>query len=146
MLFNWILVNKLAIGTPLINQKDQLLLKEKKIISILDLRNEYDLSIIDYEKQLSLYKEFNLVNVGLPDHNSKRFATKFEIENALNHLEKLLLNGPVFMHCHAAVERSPLISVAFLMKTRTLNCVQAYEYVKQQNKRTNILFKQLNKI
>ena len=146
MIFNWILVNKLAIGTPLINQKDQLLLKEKKIISILDLRNEYDLSIIDYEKQLSLYKEFNLVNIGLPDHNSKRFATNFEIENALNHLEKLLLNGPVFMHCHAAVERSPLISVAFLMKTRTLNCVQAYEYVKQQNKRTNILFKQLNKI
>ena len=52
MIFNWILVNKFAIGTPLINQKDQLLLKEKKIISILDLRNEFDLLNINYERQL----------------------------------------------------------------------------------------------
>ena len=69
MIFNWILVNKFAIGTPLINQKDQLLLKEKKIISILDLRNEFDLLNINYERQLNLYQEFDLVKVGLPDHN-----------------------------------------------------------------------------
>ena len=51
MIFNWILINKFAIGTPLTNQKDQLFLKEKKIISILDLRNESDLLHINYEKQ-----------------------------------------------------------------------------------------------
>ena len=146
MIFNWLLVNKLAFGTPLINQKDQLLLKEKKIISILDLRNEYDLSIIDYEKQLSLYKEFNLVNIGLPDHNSKRLATKSEIQNAVNNLVKLLEKGSVFMHCHAAVERAPLISVAFLIKTKRLSYIQAYEYVKQQNNNTNVLIEQLKKI
>ena len=143
MIFNWILVNKLAIGTPLNNQKDQLLLKEKKIISILDLRNDFDMSKIDLKKQLYLYKEFNTLNVSLPDHNSKRFATKSEIENAVNVLEKLLLNGPVFMHCHAAVERSPLISIAFLLKRKTLNLIQTYDYVKQQNKTTNILLEQL---
>ena len=80
------------------------------------MRNEFDLKNIDYKKQLAFYKDFNLVNIKLPDHNSKRFATKHEIENAVNNLEKLLDNGPVFMHCHAAVERSPLISIAFLMK------------------------------
>ena len=146
MIFNWILVNKFAIGTQLINQKDQLLLKEKKIISILDLRNEFDLLNINYERQLNLYQEFDLVKVGLPDHNSKRIATKSEIKNALNKLEKLLLNGPVFMHCHAAAERSPLISVAFLIKNKKLDFLQAYEYVKQQNKRTNILIEQLKEI
>ena len=146
MLFNWILVNRLAIGTPLINQKDRLFLKEKKIISILDLRNELDIFDIDKQQQKLIYREFTTVNVCLPDHNSKRFATKSEIENAVNNLEKLLVNGPVFMHCHAAVERSPLISVAFLIKTKKLNCTQAYEYVKQQNKTTNILLEQLNKI
>ena len=146
MIFNWILVDKLAIGTPLLNLKDKLYLKEKKIISILDLRNEFDLLEIDYDKQLALYAEFKLVNVGLPDHNSKRFALKSEIENAVNILEKLLLDGPVFMHCHAAVERSPLISVAYLIKNKLLNFTQAYEYVKQQNKSTNILIEQLKKI
>ena len=60
MVFNWILVNKLAIGTPLISKKDQLFLKEKKIISILDLRNEFDLKNIDYKKQLAFYNSFRL--------------------------------------------------------------------------------------
>ena len=146
MIFNWILVNKLAIGTPLINLKDKLFLQEKNIISILDLRNEFDLLEIDFDKQSVLYEEFNLVNVGLPDHNSRRFAMKSEIENAINILEKLLLDGPVFMHCHAAVERSPLISVAYLIKNRQLKLTQAYEYVKEQNKTTNILIEQLKKI
>ena len=146
MIFNWILVNYLAIGTPLINQEDQLFLKEKKIISILDLRNEFDLSKIDYGRQLNLYDEFNTINIGLPDHNSKRLATKSEIKNAVNNLEKLLRNGPVFMHCHAAMERSPLISVAFLVKNKNLDLTHAYEYVKEQNKATNILLEQLSKI
>ncbi len=146
MIFNWILVNKLAIGTPLNNQKDQSFLKEKKIISILDLRNESDLLKINYEKQLALYSEFNLFRISLPDHNSKRLATTSEIQNAVNMLDKISQDGPVFMHCHASVERSPLISVAYLMKTRNLNCIQAYEYVKQQNKITNLLLEQLNRI
>ena len=146
MIFNWILVDKLAIGTPLLNLKDKLYLKEKKIISILDLRNEFDIRKIDKKQKNLIYQEFTTVNVCLPDHNSKRFATKSEIENAVNNLEKLLFNGPVFMHCHAAVERSPLISVAFLIKTKKISCIQAYEYVKQQNKTTNILLEQLNKI
>ena len=146
MKFNWILVNKLAIGTPLLNHEDQLFLKEKKIISILDLRNELDICKIDQKKQLLLYKEFKTVNLGLPDHNSKRLATTSEIKNAVNILEKLLLNGPVFMHCHAAVERAPLISIAFLSKIKNLNLTQSYEYVKQQNKTTNVLTEQLKKI
>ena len=146
MIFNWILVNKFAIGTPLIEKKDQLFLKEKNIISILDLRNEFDLCKINHKKQLNLYKQFYLINVSLPDHNSKRFATKSEIENALLSLEKLLRDGPVFMHCHAAVERSPLISIAYLIKNKGLNLIQAYEYVKQQNKSTNILLEQLKEI
>ena len=75
MLFNWILVNKLAIGTPLLNEKDKLFFKDKKIISILDLRNKFDFGEIDYDKQLAFYKEFNLLNISLPDHNSKRLAT-----------------------------------------------------------------------
>ena len=146
MLFNWILINKLAIGTPLASEKDKLFLKQNNISSILDLRNEFDFCQIDYEKKLALYREFNAINISLPDHNSKRLATKIEILNAVNNLEKLLLDGPVFMHCHAAAERSPLISIAFLKKIRRLDLMQAYEYVKQQNKNTNISIEQLKKI
>ena len=146
MIFNWILINRLAIGTPLETISDKEFLKYKKINSILDLRNEFDFCKKDYEKKLVLHKEFNYINISLPDHNSKRLASKLEISNAVNNLEKLLIDGSVFMHCHAAAERSPLISIAFLMKSRRLNFMQAYEYVKEQNSNTNVLIEQLKKI
>ena len=143
MIFNWILSNKFAIGTPITTKKDQLLLKEKKINSILDLRNKFDLSQINYQEQLDLYRIFNYINIELPDHNSKRLANKAEINLAVNNLQKLLKNGPVFMHCHAAVERCPLISIVFMHKYKGLTINQAYDYVRQQNPNTNVNFKQL---
>ena len=41
MIFNWILINKFAIGTP-VNCKEDLLILKKSISSVLDLRNNYD--------------------------------------------------------------------------------------------------------
>lgn len=146
MIFNWILINKLAIGTPPTSEIDKIFLQDKKIKVILDLRNQFDLSKINYDYEKLIYKEFKYINFGLPDHNSKRFATKDEIDDTLDILEQLFKNGAVFMHCHAAVERCPLISVAFLKKNKKLSLIQSYEYVKQQNKSTNILMEQLLKI
>ena len=146
MIFNWILINELAIGTPPISIEDQIFLKDKKISAILDLRNEFDFKITKSEKHCKNFPNFNYVNIGLPDHNSKRLATKDEIEYVLSTLEEILKNGSVFMHCHAAVERSPLISIAFLKKNKGLSLIQAYEYVKQQNKTTSVLMEQLLKI
>ena len=143
MIFNWILINKLAIGTPLTSERDKIFLEDNKIKGILDLRNQFDLSKINFDYEELLDKKFKYINFGLPDHNSKRFATKDEIKDALDILEELLKNGPVYMHCHAAVERCPLISVAFLKKNKQLSLIQSYEYVKQQNNSTNILMGQL---
>ena len=58
-------------------------------------------------------------------------------------VEKLIEFGPVYMHCHAAAERSPLISIAYLNKTKGLSLIEACDYVKQQNESTNFQFKQL---
>ena len=82
----------------------------------------------------------------MPDHNSKRLATKLEINNAVNTLEKLLLDGPVFMHCHAAAERSPLISIALLHLKKNFSLIQSCDYVKQQNKNSTISLKQLKNL
>ena len=143
MIFNWILINKLAIGTPPTSERDEIFLKDNKIKGILDLRNQFDLSKVNYHYEKLIDKKFKYINFGLPDHNSKRFATKDEIDNTLDILEELLKYGPVYMHCHAAVERCPLISVAFLKKHKKLSLIQSYDYVKQQNKSTNILMGQL---
>ena len=143
MLFNWISINKLAIGTPLLTTSDKNLLKEKAIYSILDLRNESDLLDIDTNKYFKLVDEFNYLNIPLPDHKFGRFMNAAEIKKTVFELEKLIKIGPVFMHCHAAAERSPLISIAYLFKNKGLSLVQACDYVKQQNKSTNLHIKQI---
>ena len=146
MNFNWILINKFAIGTPPLNEKDLLFLKEKNIISIFDLRNEFDFKFIGSEEIAIVKKNFCYLNAKLPDHNSRRYANNYEIENCVNLLNKLTRKGAVFMHCHAAMERSPLISIAFLHKFKKLSLIQAYEYIKQQNPSTSVSLDQLRVI
>ena len=143
MLFNWISINKFAIGTPPLTYKDENFLRKKGIYSILDLRNEYDFLSTDINKYIKLVAKFKYLNFPLPDHKFGRFSNAAEIEEAVIELDKLIKYGPVFMHCHAAAERSPLISIAFLHKRRGLSLVQACDYVKQQNKSTNLHIKQL---
>ena len=143
MLFNWISINKLAIGTPLLTDEDIKFLKKKAIYSILDLRNELDFLRFDKKKYLKLVTEFKYINVQLPDHKFGRFSNKDEIEKAILELDKLIELGPVFMHCHAAAERSPLICIAYLYKKRGLSLIQACDYVKQQNETTNLHLKQI---
>ena len=146
MIFNWILKNKLAIGTPCLIDKDYLLLKRKGINSIFDLRNDYDFSKLNNHLDYTFGNKFEYLNFQLPDHNSKRVANSFEINQAINSLKELMLNGPVFMHCHAGIERSPLISVAFLHKFHGLTLLQAIDYVREQNKLINLSTKQLQEI
>ena len=143
MLFNWISINKFAIGTPPQTYEDENFLREKAICSILDLRNESDLLDIDKNEYFKLVDEFNYLNIPLPDHKFGRFASTAEIKKTVFELEALIKIGPVFMHCHAAAERSPLISIAYLYKKRGLSLIQASDYVKQQNKSTNLHIKQL---
>ena len=143
MIFNWILINKLAIGTPLNFEKDLFVLEENRIHSILDLRNSFDFPMAS-KQNLLLEKKFVYQNIQLPDHNSERLANAEEIDQSIKVLNRLIINGPVFMHCHAAVERCPLISIAFIYRYMGLSINQAYDYVKQQNDKTNVSFEQLS--
>ena len=141
MIFNWILINKFAIGTPVNSREDLFTLKKNGITSVLDLRNTFDFQLSS--KLCFLEKEIFYQNVPLPDHNSKRVANIEEIKISIKVLSKLIINGPVFMHCHAAVERCPLISIAYIHKYKGMSINQSYDYVKQQNTNTNVSFEQL---
>ena len=143
MVFNWILINQFAIGTPFITEEEKSFLEEKGIITILDLRNNNDFLLHDQKKYLRNIKDFKYKNLQLPDHNSKRLVKREEIINAVETLSNLMIQGPVFMHCHAAVERSPLVSVAFLHLKKRLSLIQSCDYVKQQNTSSSISMEQL---
>ena len=74
MSFSWILINKLAIGTPIISEDNKKLIKRKGIKSILDLRNKDDLFVIDHKKYVNNLSDFQYRNMPLPDHKAKRLA------------------------------------------------------------------------
>jgi len=146
MKFNWILINQFAIGTPIKTKKDKEFLKEKGIISVLDLRNSDDLNEINQREYIEKLSGFEYQNVPLPDHHTGRLSEPFEIRQAVDMLDSFLSKGPVFMHCHAAVERCPLISIAYLHIKKGYEIINSCDFVKQQNRSTIVNMKQIKNI
>ena len=56
----------------------------------------------------------------------------------------MIQKGPVYVHCFAGVERSPLICIAYLMKNQNIDLQDALEYLMQTHPITNPLKGQLN--
>ena len=146
MIFSWILINKFAIGTPILKKDEKRILENYRIKTVLDLRNSNDLDKTDQEKYLNYLSDFKYINIPLPDHRDPRLASNSEIRKAVEALDISLSKGPVFMHCHAAMERSPLISIAYLNIKSGLSLMNAIDYVKQQNKSTVVNIEQLKYI
>ena len=82
--------------------------------------------------------------VVIPDHKYERELTLNEINNVLDILSELLKNGPVLVHCVAAVERSPLICMGWLIKNRDLSPQEALDYLMQVHPGTSPLSININ--
>ena len=134
---DWILVNELAIGRAPKNEKDISKLKAEGIISVLSLCRE------DEAESPSQIKDFfNCKRFILPDHKSGRIPTIEELNQSLDLMAELKKNGPIFVHCVAAMERSPLVCMAWLIKEHNLKPQQALDYMMQIHPGTNPLAEQ----
>lgn len=134
---DWVIINQLAVGPAPKTQHDLNTLKEKKIISILSLCSE-DEAPIPNNMQL----EFKCERVILPDHKSGRIPTLNEINNALSVAKELINNGPLYVHCFASMERSPLLCMAWLVKEHKLSPRQSLDYLMDVHKGTSPLSEQ----
>ena len=135
---NWVIKGKLAIGLPPTTKKNVDLIKSYKIKSILSLCDTNEISLYS-----EINKEFNQINHVLPDHTYERKIKVKDILEATNKLNELILIGPTYIHCKAAVERSPLICISWLMKFENLSLLDSLIYLKDVHKRTNPLDYQL---
>ena len=134
--FSWVLVNKLAVGTPIRNESDVMLLKKRKIKSVL--------SLCSNEKLTDEYKNFEHKNFELPDHNYGFCPSTSQVVQAVRNIEKLLDIGPVFVHCEASIERSPLICIAWLIIKESISYENAIQYLKEVHPKSNPHIDQLN--
>ncbi len=144
MIFNWVLVNKLAIGTAPRNLDDISKLKKYSIKSVLSLCSTKEANL-----PIGFQINFDCERLTLPDHTYGRLPTLEELENALELLNKLINKPPVFVHCVASIERSPLVCLAWLVKYEKLSPEYALQYLMDIHPSTNPLpgqFSLLSKI
>lgn len=135
---DWLLHKELAIGPAPRKIEDINKLKANGITAILSL-----CSMEELYKELKLEDFFKCKIVVLPDHKYKKPPSINQLNMALEALESLLLFGPVYVHCLAGVERSPLVCMAWLVKKHNLNPTQALDYLMSNHQGTNPLAEQL---
>ena len=135
---NWVLNEELAVGTAPQKQKDLEKLADEGIKSIFSLCDENEV-----KNDLNLDEFFEHKRYVLPDHKTGKILSSIELKESLEILRNLLKSGPVFVHCYAAVERSPLVCMAWLMKEHRLTLDQSLDYLMQSNPGTNPLPGQL---
>mgnify|MGYP000294534184 CR=1 FL=1 len=136
--FNWLLEEELAIGIAPQKEEHLLFLKRNGINSILNLCHDKEVDIPKNINETFIYKKFSLT-----DHKFSELITIEKIKIVLEIIDELIKKGPLFINCKAAVERSPLICMAWLIKKHNLNKLQSLNYLMQKNKGTCPSIKQL---
>ena len=137
--FNWVLVNELAISSAPSKEENLEYIFNEGIKSILTLCSEDEIKLPN-----KITQKFNHRRLVLPDHSYKINLKYEDINKALVIIEELVKEGPVLVHCYAGVERSPLICIAWLMKSKGLDLDDSLRYLMDVNPGTNPLPKQLN--
>lgn len=136
---DWVLLDELALG-PAPRKLEHLVRLEKEgVRAVLSLCDAPELPM-----PAELGVQFRWERQVLPDHRSGRNPTIEELERALDALARLRREaGPVFVHCVASMERSPLVCLAWLMRQRGLSRLQALDYLMQVHPGTSPLPGQL---
>jgi len=136
---DWVLIHELAIGKAPISEAHTNQLSKCNIKAILSLCSAEEACYPE-----SLEEHFNCKRVVLPDHHSGRLPTLRELNQALDILAGLLNeSGAVFVHCVAAMERSPLVCMGWLVKKYKMSPQRALDYMMEIHRGTNPLPGQL---
>ena len=135
---NWVLVDELAIGPAPRAERHLDRLEDQGIRAVLSLCSEQEAP-----PPPELYSRFACTRLVLPDHRAARLPDPLELAAALEALADLRCHGPVFVHCVAAMERSPLVCLAWLVNRHGQSPQAALDYLMQVHPGTNPLPGQL---
>ena len=131
---DWVLTDELAIGPAPRAERHLVRLKAAGINAVLSL-----CSVEEAQPPQGLTEQFQCQRIVLPDHRSSDVMTLHQLSSSLLALEQLRQHGAVFVHCVAAVERSPLVCMGWLIKKHKLNPTEAIDYLMQIHRGTNPL-------
>ena len=123
---SWVLVKDLALGPAPLAARHLNRLEAEGITAVLSL-----CSTEEKAAPPDLEERFHCRRLVLPDHRSQGILSIGQLEQALAALAELRSHGPVFVHCVAAIERSPLVCLAWLMREHGLSRQNALDYLLQ---------------
>ena len=123
---SWVLVQDLALGPAPVAPRHLNRLESEGITAVLSL-----CSTEEKAAPPDLEERFYCRRLVLPDHRSQGTLSIGLLEQALAALAELRSHGPVFVHCVAAIERSPLVCMAWLMREYGISRQNALDYLLQ---------------
>jgi hypothetical protein len=135
---DWVLVEELAIGPAPRADRHLDYLEAEGIKAVLSLCGPQEAALPG-----GLGERFAHQRWVLPDHRAGRLPQPAELDGALEALASLREQGPVYVHCVAAMERSPLVCLAWLVSRHQQSPEQALDYLMQVHPGTNPLPGQL---
>jgi len=135
---SWVLIDELAVGPAPLAERHLDRLADEGIGAILSLCRDDEAPRPEHLEQ-----RFVCDRWVLPDHRAGRLPGVDELRTALLRLEALRAHGPVFVHCVAAMERSPLVCLAWLVSQHGQTPQRALDYLMQVHPGTNPLPGQL---
>ena len=136
----WVLIDEVGIGKAPSKDKHAAVLAEAGIKSILSLCSPEEASL-----SIKIEENFVYRRLVLPDHKSSKSIKLDQLNQALDVIEEFLQSaGPVYVHCIAAMERSPLVCLGWLIRKHQLDPQSALDYMMQIHPGTNPLPEQLN--
>jgi hypothetical protein len=135
---SWVLRGELAVGPAPIADEHLQTLGEEGLVAVLSLCSDEEAPA-----PAGLADRFHWRRCVLPDHKAGRPPELAELRQALAQLAELAPLGPVYVHCQAGVERSPLVCMAWLMRRRSLPFFDALDYLKRVHPPTGPLPEQL---
>jgi protein-tyrosine phosphatase len=97
------------------------------------------------EERLSPAPEhWQSVSVALPDHRNQEDLSAERLMQALNFGQSLLRKSPpVYLHCFAGLERSPLMAVGLIAQERGIDVFAALDWVRRCHPAAMPLYEQL---
>ena len=136
---DWVLVNQLAVGPAPRTAQHLKQLADAGVRAVLSLCSHEEAPLPE-----GLNTRFACERIVLPDHRSGRPPQLEELRHAMGLVQQLhQAHGPVFVHCVAAMERSPLVCLGWLVQQHQLNPTEALDYIMQVHPGTNPLPAQL---
>ena len=135
---DWVLLQELAVGPAPRAERHLDRLEAAGLKAVLSLCGSDEATLADGLSDRFLHQRFVL-----PDHRAGRLPELAELEGALSALAALSQQGPVYVHCLAAMERSPLVCLGWLVSRHRQSPERALDYLMQVHPGTNPLPGQL---